>query len=265
MALKPEEQEGVQRGIWNGTFTLFSLPVILYNDVRAQLKKELFSGFGDPEDFEEGSKQFIKATKLEDNVTRFSAAKVFQQVKDERNFLFDKTGNIRSFFDFKKDADKIYGKYNTEWMRVERQATIANAQSAAQWIDIQDTKETLPLLQYRTAGDERVRPEHAAWEGITRPANDPFWDSHMPPNGFSCRCIVVQVESGKITNLQKRQQEIKKKSDGELSLKNKDESFARNAGKQDFIFKEKGEGPHPYFKVPKQFEPLKKRNFDLPI
>lgn len=391
--LTSEEKEKVQRGIWNETFTLFALPVILYDDVKEQLQKELFKGFGEAEDFEEGSKGFVKANKLKDNISRFSAAKVFQQVNDERNFLLDETGNIRSFFDFKKDADKIYGKYNTEWMKVERQATIANAQSAAQWIDIQETKEVLPLLQYRTAGDERVRPEHQAWEGITRPADDPFWDSHNPPNGFNCfepntkvltpdgwkkisainkgdyiiggsgekrnvtgvhindfignlirlsynntyilgtqnhkiqtlngwvplgeismgdeivkknnpveileldsisrypykgnvcnlsvdidesyitelgivhncRCIVVQLEAGRITDLRKRQQEIKRKSDGELSIDNTDKLFAINSGKQDFIFKEKGTSPHPYFKVPKEFEGLKKRNFDLPL
>lgn len=49
------------------------------------------------------------------------------------------------------------------------------------------------LLQYRTANDSKVRPEHAELHGITLPAEDSFWDEYFPPNGWNCRCTVVQV------------------------------------------------------------------------
>ena len=52
-------------------------------------------------------------------------------------------------------------------------------------------------LQYRTAGDDKVRPEHAALNGVTRPMNDPFWETYYPPNGWNCRCTVVQVRKSK--------------------------------------------------------------------
>jgi hypothetical protein len=52
-------------------------------------------------------------------------------------------------------------------------------------------------LQYRTAGDGNVRPEHAALQGVTLPPSDQFWADFYPPNGWNCRCTVVQVRKSK--------------------------------------------------------------------
>ena len=35
------------------------------------------------------------------------------------------------------------------------------------------------------------RPQHLAWNGLTLPADSPFWRTHYPPNGWGCRCRVV--------------------------------------------------------------------------
>ena len=52
-------------------------------------------------------------------------------------------------------------------------------------------------LQYRTAADSKVRPEHAALHGVTLPIDDPFWEQFYPPNGWNCRCSVTQVRKSK--------------------------------------------------------------------
>lgn len=44
---------------------------------------------------------------------------------------------------------------------------------------------------YYTAGDDRVREEHAVLDGICLPKEDKFWTRWYPPNGWSCRCTVV--------------------------------------------------------------------------
>jgi len=51
--------------------------------------------------------------------------------------------------------------------------------------------EDLPYWQYHTAGDDRVRPEHAVLNGIVLPANHEFWNTKFPPIGFNCRCTVT--------------------------------------------------------------------------
>lgn len=35
------------------------------------------------------------------------------------------------------------------------------------------------------------RPQHLAWDGLTLPADHPFWQAHFPPNGWLCHCYVV--------------------------------------------------------------------------
>lgn len=39
------------------------------------------------------------------------------------------------------------------------------------------------------------RPLHLAWHGLVLSADDPFWDTHYPPNGWGCRCRVVGVDN----------------------------------------------------------------------
>lgn len=42
-----------------------------------------------------------------------------------------------------------------------------------------------------------MREEHAELNGITLPADDPFWREYYPPNGWRCRCTTVEVNRGK--------------------------------------------------------------------
>lgn len=51
--------------------------------------------------------------------------------------------------------------------------------------------------QYRTANDSKVRPEHATMHGITLPPSYPLWEEFYPPNGWNCRCNVLQVRKSK--------------------------------------------------------------------
>ena len=51
------------------------------------------------------------------------------------------------------------------------------------------------------SGDSKVRPTHAALNGVTLPPSSPFWDSFMPPNGWNCRCTAVQVRRGKYPHI----------------------------------------------------------------
>jgi hypothetical protein len=41
------------------------------------------------------------------------------------------------------------------------------------------------------------RPLHLAWNGLTLPADDPFWRTHGPPNGWGCKCFLVGARDAK--------------------------------------------------------------------
>jgi hypothetical protein len=56
-----------------------------------------------------------------------------------------------------------------------------------------DTLAARPYWEYRhnhLGISESPRPEHQAWHGLVLRADDPWWDSHMPQNGFGCKCGV---------------------------------------------------------------------------
>lgn len=37
------------------------------------------------------------------------------------------------------------------------------------------------------------RPLHVSWDKLTLPADDPWFQTHYPPNGWGCRCYIVAV------------------------------------------------------------------------
>jgi|GEM_PF-4105202 len=47
--------------------------------------------------------------------------------------------------------------------------------------------------QYVTIGDDRVRPNHEALDDSRLPKDDPRWRTIFPPNGWNCRCTVVEI------------------------------------------------------------------------
>lgn len=50
-----------------------------------------------------------------------------------------------------------------------------------------------PYTEYQTAGDDRVRPEHAALDGLVLRTDDPAWQTIWPANGHNCRCTTRTV------------------------------------------------------------------------
>ncbi|WP_188009237.1 phage head morphogenesis protein [Grimontia hollisae] len=67
------------------------------------------------------------------------------------------------------------------------------ARAAGQWERIERTQTTHPFLLYELGPSREHRKEHQAWAGIILPANHPWWQTHMPPNGWGCKCRVRQL------------------------------------------------------------------------
>lgn len=126
----------------------------------------------------------------------FSGIKTFHELNEAFPSLLDSNGNRKSFEQFYNDVQKIDKTYNQNYLHAEYNFVHASAQMAAKWEQYAQDGDRYNL-QYRTAGDDKVRPEHAALNGVTRPMNDPFWETYYPPNGWNCRCTVVQVRKAK--------------------------------------------------------------------
>ncbi|MDQ5911208.1 MAG: hypothetical protein QG599_3305 [Pseudomonadota bacterium] len=66
--------------------------------------------------------------------------------------------------------------------------------SAGRYQQMQDVKALRPWWRYRHS-DAVVHPrlEHVAWDRKILHADDPWWKSHHPPNGFGCKCFVESL------------------------------------------------------------------------
>ena len=72
---------------------------------------------------------------------------------------------------------------------------LRTAYAAGHWAEIQRTKNDAPWLVYRHTPQEDPRPEHQAWDGLCLKADDPWWRTHHPPNGWYCKCYVEQMNA----------------------------------------------------------------------
>ncbi len=126
----------------------------------------------------------------------FSGIKTFHELNEAFPSLLDENGERKSFERFLNDVRKIDKTYNSNYLRAEYNFVQSSAEMAAKWEQFAEDGDRYNL-QYRTAGDGKVRPEHAALNGVTLPPSDPFWEEYYPPNGWNCRCTVVQVRKQK--------------------------------------------------------------------
>ena len=142
--------------------------------------------------FQQTEMSDIMRARLRESDYIFSGIKTFHELHEAFPSLLDENGNRKPFNQFLNDVQKVDNTYNKAWLNAEYNHAQAAAEMAAKWEDYAEDGDEYNL-QYRTAGDDKVRPEHAALHGVTLPMSDPFWDEYYPPNGWNCRCTVVQV------------------------------------------------------------------------
>lgn len=179
---------------------------------------------------------------LENNAFIFSGLKTFHALREVGLSMVTDDGSIKPFEQFKDDVQKIHQKYNVNWLYAEYKHALGTSQMAAKWKDLEKDGDRYDL-QYRTAGDDKVRADHAAMDGITLPPSDPFWDRYYPPNGWGCRCTAVQVRIGKY---QRSDPATAMQRGDDATEEAKQKMFRYNAGKTMQLFPPK----HPYYKAP---------------
>ena len=241
----------ISKGIHNGEIKPGYVDPELYSWIAKQLFTGVTKGFGGGFDkFYTDEPDYKMLANLEKNVHIFSAFKTYHELREATNLLTDKEGKVRPFSEFKTEILKVHEKYNVNWLNTEYNQAIASSQMASVWVDIEANKEALPYLKYQTAGDDRVRASHSALDGITKKIDDAFWDTYYPPNDWGCRCDVVQLANGTITNTSKTKLPLLKPM------------FDNNTAKKGVVFP----ASHPYYKVAKEDKENAKNlwNLDVP-
>lgn len=176
--------------------------------------------------------------KLTESIYMFSGAKTYAELKEISGKLLDDNGNIKPFNKFWQEVQKLYPEYNRSYLESEYIFASQSAQMASKWNDFEADGERYNL-QYRTAGDERVRESHQILNGTTLPPTDPFWDMFFPPNGWRCRCNAVQVRKNKYPESESTKMQVA----GIKATNGKNTIFRFNPGKDQVLFPKH----HPYF------------------
>lgn len=65
------------------------------------------------------------------------------------------------------------------------------AHAAGRWERFTRAAAARPFLTYHHTRQERPRPEHVVWDGITLPIGHVFWTTHYCPNGWGCKCFIT--------------------------------------------------------------------------
>ncbi len=112
--------------------------------------------------------------------------------------------------------------------------------------------EQTKFLRYVTKRDGKVRQEHIILDWVVKKADDKFWHTYYPPNGWNCRCKVEKLQSSGITSTN---------TIGLNLHKSVPSIFRFNAALEETVFSKK----HPYFKVAKQYKKLARKNFNMPL
>ena len=152
----------------------------------------------------------------EEHATAFTVAKAMQLdvLADLHHAVIDAMEQGQSFESFKKNiapvlqqkgwwgkkemTDPLTGKtVNAQLGSDRRLQTIyrVNMRSAYQKGQYERTMQSdlHPYLMYRIGPSLHHREDHQSWDGLILPKDDPFWDSHFPPNGWGCKCYTRAV------------------------------------------------------------------------
>lgn len=138
----------------------------------------------------------IMIQRLKESNYVFSGFKTFHEMKEAFPLMVDENGNRKPFKQFLKEVQTVNEKYNEHYLRAEYNFAVTSSEMAAKWEQFEEDGDRYDL-QYRTVGDDRVRESHRKLDGVTLPPSSKFWDEYFPPNGWRCRCTVVQVRKGK--------------------------------------------------------------------
>lgn len=208
------------------------MPVDYYTNLAKQLTGAVAEGLGGTS-FEAGDYRNTLKAYFDQNVYAFSMAKSFTVMQEYNRLLLDDKGEIVPLGEFKRRVLGIDEKYNKTYLEAEYNNAIASAQMAEAWQGLKAFK----MLEYRTVGDDRVRPQHAVLDKLIRPSTDPIWNTIYPPNAWNCRCTVVPAADTAEATPPDHAHDLQKAADIKPY-------FKTNVAKEQVIYRD----GHPYFK-----------------
>lgn len=175
------------------------IDVKLISGIAKYLREGITSSYGEAVD----DKDIEMLKSLERNVFVFSGFKTYQILRKVTDKLTNDKGEVLSWADFKKEVLHVDKTYNTTFLRAEYDHAVVGSQMASQWVDIQNNKDTLPLLEFDATLDGRTTATCRGLDGMILPVDDAAWENYYLPLHWGERSVIRQLASGKISDKSK--------------------------------------------------------------
>ncbi|WP_136464932.1 phage portal protein family protein [Flagellimonas onchidii] len=157
--------------------------------------KGLFNGWGDRRvSIDYNAPDHLAMQMMEFNLFEFASSKTEARLASLSQLLIDREVlQIRSFADFEKEAQKITKEFNGTYLETEYNLSVSVGQNSANYLRFMSEKDTVTsFVRYQTVGDSKVRSEHQLLDGKVFNLSDTDARDLWPPNGYNCRCEMVQ-------------------------------------------------------------------------
>ena len=112
---------------------------------------------------------------------------------------------------FRREFDAIVAKHGwsykggRDWRtRVIYETNLRSSYAAGRYQQMRDVADRRPFWRYRHSdASEQARAAHVAWDGLVLRHDDPWWDTHYPPNGWGCKCFIEALGESDLERLGK--------------------------------------------------------------
>lgn len=107
---------------------------------------------------------------------------------------------------FRRDFARIVQRHGWDYnggfdwrTQVIYQTNLRASYAAGRWAQLHDPAllKSRPYWRYvHSDAVQHPRPLHLSWNGLVLRHDDPWWQTHFPPNGWGCQCRVVAATEG---------------------------------------------------------------------
>jgi uncharacterized protein with gpF-like domain len=116
-------------------------------------------------------------------------------VRDFRSAVDKAIADGATLETFRKDFDAIVARHGWDYnggrdwrTRVIYETNLNTSYAAGRWEQLQ----AAPFWMYQHSDwVQHPRHQHVAWDGLVLARDDPWWQTHFPPNGWGCQCKVI--------------------------------------------------------------------------
>ena len=123
-------------------------------------------------------------------------------VQDFRDAVTKAIEQGTTLAEFRRDFDSIVARHGwvhngtAAWRsQIIYETNLSGAYSAGRYVQMTDPDvlAAYPYWRYQHNAALHPRVQHLAWSGLVLRADDPWWQTHYPPNGWRCHCSVSPV------------------------------------------------------------------------